>query len=109
MTVLREPLGPVAAFSAWNFPASQAARKLAPALAAGCSIILKPSEDTPASALALARALEGAGLPRGVLNIVFGVPSTVSARLIGAPEIRKVSFTGSTTVGKLIGELVVEG
>jgi succinate-semialdehyde dehydrogenase / glutarate-semialdehyde dehydrogenase len=93
----------------WNFPASQAARKLAPALAAGCSCILKPSEETPAAALALARALDEAGLPKGVLSVVFGDPADVSRRLIGAPETRKVSFTGSTAVGKLIAAQAAEG
>lgn len=109
LTVTREPVGPVAAFSPWNFPASQMARKLAPALAAGCSCVIKPSEETPASALALARALDDAGLPKGVLNVVFGVPGEIAAHLIAAPDIRKVSFTGSTAVGKLIGKLAAEG
>lgn len=99
----REAVGPVAAFAPWNFPASQVARKLAPALATGCSCVLKPSEETPATALAIARALDDAGLPKGVLSVVYGTPADVSAQLIGRPEIRKVSFTGSTAVGRLIG------
>lgn len=108
LTVLHEPVGPVAAFSPWNFPASQLARKLAPALAAGCSCVVKPAEETPATALALARVLDQAGLPKGVLNMVFGVPSEISAHLIGAPQIRKISFTGSTAVGRLIGRLAAD-
>jgi succinate-semialdehyde dehydrogenase / glutarate-semialdehyde dehydrogenase len=108
VVALTEPVGPVAAFSPWNFPASQPARKLAAALGAGCSVVLKPAEETPASALALARALESAGLPAGVLNVVFGMPADISARLIAAPEIRKVSFTGSTVVGRLIGALAAQ-
>ncbi|MGV3481686.1 MAG: NAD-dependent succinate-semialdehyde dehydrogenase [Sphingobium sp.] len=102
LAALREPVGAVAAFAPWNFPASQVARKLAPALAAGCPCVVKPSEDTPGTALALARALDDAGLPKGVLSIVFGVPADISARLIAHPEIRKLSFTGSTVVGRLI-------
>jgi succinate-semialdehyde dehydrogenase/glutarate-semialdehyde dehydrogenase len=109
LRVEREPVGVVAAFTPWNFPASQAARKLAPALAVGCSCILKPSEETPASGLALARALDEAGLPKGVLNVVFGVPAEVSSHLIAAPEVRKVSFTGSTAVGKLIAAQAASG
>lgn len=99
----REAVGPVAAFAPWNFPASQVARKLAPALAAGCTCVLKPSEETPSTALAIARALDDAGLPKGVLSTVCGNPAEVSAQLIARPEIRKISFTGSTAVGRLIG------
>ena len=102
---LRQPIGPVAAFSPWNFPTTIPSRKIAAALAAGCSVILKPSEETPASTLALARALDDAGLPKGVLNIVFGDPATISTRLIASPVIRKLSFTGSTAVGKHLAEL----
>ena len=109
LSVIREPVGPVAAFAPWNFPASQVGRKLAPALAAGCTCILKPSEETPGASLALARALDDAGLPKGVLNVVFGVPSEVSTHLIGAPQIRKVSFTGSTAVGRLIAAQAAQG
>lgn len=98
----QEPVGPVAAFAPWNFPVSQMARKLAPALAAGCTCVVKPSEETPGAALALARALDDAGLPKGVLSVVFGVPAAISEYLIGRPEIRKLSFTGSTAVGRLI-------
>ncbi|MES2290339.1 MAG: NAD-dependent succinate-semialdehyde dehydrogenase [Pseudomonadota bacterium] len=97
-----EPVGPVAAFAPWNFPVSQMARKLAPALAAGCTCIVKPSEETPAAALAIARALDDAGLPKGVLSVVFGIPAAISEYLIGRSEIRKLSFTGSTAVGRQI-------
>jgi succinate-semialdehyde dehydrogenase/glutarate-semialdehyde dehydrogenase len=102
---LRQPIGPVAAFSPWNFPTTIPSRKLAAALAAGCSVVIKPSEETPGSALALAHALDDAGLPKGVLNVVFGDPATISAHLIASPVIRKISFTGSTRVGKSLSEL----
>ena len=102
---LRQPIGPVAAFSPWNFPTTIPARKLAAALAAGCSVVIKPAEETPASALELARALDDAGLPKGVLNVVFGDPATISTHLIASPVIRKISFTGSTAVGKHLSEL----
>lgn len=100
MLVRKEPIGPVAAFSPWNFPIANPARKLAPALAAGCPVILKPAEETPASALAVAQALVEAGLPNGVMNIVFGAPAMISSHLIAAPVIRKISFTGSIAVGQ---------
>ncbi|MEO7786319.1 MAG: NAD-dependent succinate-semialdehyde dehydrogenase [Sphingomicrobium sp.] len=103
--VTKEPIGPVAAFSPWNFPTTIPSRKIAAALSAGCSVIIKPAEETPGSALALARALDDAGLPRGVLNMVFGVPADISAHLIASPVIRKISFTGSTAVGKQLGAL----
>lgn len=99
---IKEPVGPVAAFVAWNFPAVNVIRKVAGAIGAGCSIIIKPSEETPATALAIARAFQEAGLPNGVLNVVFGVPAEVSEHLIASPIIKKVSFTGSTPVGKLL-------
>ena len=92
--VLKEPVGPVAAFSPWNFPALTPARKIAASLAAGCSCIAKPAEETPGTALAIARALADAGLPKGVLSVVFGVPSEISSYLIASPVIRKISFTG---------------
>ncbi len=107
--VLMEPVGPAAAFTPWNFPALTPARKIAGALAAGCSLVLKAAEETPGTALAIARALHDAGLPPGVLNLVFGVPSEVSSRLIAADPIRKVSFTGSTAVGKHLMKLAAEG
>ncbi|VCU70951.1 Alpha-ketoglutaric semialdehyde dehydrogenase [Pigmentiphaga humi] len=103
--VEREPVGPVAAFTPWNFPLSQVARKVAAALAAGCSVVLKAAEDTPATAACLMRAIEAAGLPAGVANLVFGNPAEISARLIASPAIRKVSFTGSTAVGRQLAEL----
>jgi succinate-semialdehyde dehydrogenase / glutarate-semialdehyde dehydrogenase len=103
--VLKEPIGPVAAFSPWNFPTTIPSRKIAAALAAGCPVVLKPAEETPGSALELARALDDAGLPKGVLNIVFGDPAAISMQLIAAPEIRKITFTGSTVVGKQLAQL----
>jgi succinate-semialdehyde dehydrogenase / glutarate-semialdehyde dehydrogenase len=109
LTVLKEPIGPVAAFAPWNFPLGNPARKLGAALGAGCSVIMKPAEETPASGLAVARALVDAGLPSGVLGIVFGVPAEVSSHLLASPVIRKVSFTGSTQVGKHLVKLAAEG
>lgn len=97
-----EPIGPVAAFSAWNAPAITPSRKISSALAAGCSLIMKPAEETPATALAIAAILHEAGLPAGVLNMVFGDAPRISARLMAAPEIRGVTFTGSTAVGKIL-------
>ncbi len=97
---LKVPVGPVAAFTPWNFPINQVVRKLCAALAAGCSIIVKGPEETPASPAAVLRAFVDAGLPAGVANLVFGVPSEISGYLIPHPVIRKISFTGSTAVGK---------
>ncbi len=102
---LREPVGPVAAFTPWNFPINQANRKMAIALAAGCSIIVKGPEETPASCAALVKCYVDAGLPAGVVQLVFGVPSEISEYLIPHPVIRKVSFTGSTAVGKQLAAL----
>lgn len=102
-TVQRVPVGPVAAFTAWNFPANLPARKLGAALAAGCSVVIKPAEETPATCLEFARAFADAGLPAGVLNVVFGDPVRISDTLIADPRIAKVSFTGSTRVGRLLG------
>jgi succinate-semialdehyde dehydrogenase / glutarate-semialdehyde dehydrogenase len=107
--VLRQPVGPVAGFTPWNFPITIPARKVGGALAAGCTMVLKPAEETPATGLALARALVDAGLPAGVLNVVFGDPATVSTHLIRSPHIRKVTFTGSTAVGRQIASLAAEG
>ena len=107
--VKRQPIGPVAAFTPWNFPAITPARKLSAALAAGCSVILKPGEESPSTALALARALDDAGLPKGVLQIVFGVPDQVSSHLIASPIIRKVTFTGSVPIGRLLSARAAEG
>ena len=107
--VLPQPLGPVAAFTPWNFPAALPARKIATALAAGCTVVIKPSEETPASAIALVQALADAGLPAGALNLVLGAPAEVSAHLIRSDVIRKVTFTGSTAVGRQIAQLAAEG
>jgi succinate-semialdehyde dehydrogenase / glutarate-semialdehyde dehydrogenase len=107
-TVLREPVGPVAAFTPWNFPAITPARKLAGALAAGCSIIIKPAEETPATALALVDALFDAGVPADVINVVFGEPARISETLIASPIVRKISFTGSTAVGKHLAALAAQ-
>jgi succinate-semialdehyde dehydrogenase/glutarate-semialdehyde dehydrogenase len=98
--VISEPVGPVAAFTTWNYPLTVPGRKVAAALAAGCTVVIKPAEETPASAIALGAAFVDAGLPAGVLNILFGDPEQISRRLIASPVIRKVSFTGSTAVGK---------
>jgi succinate-semialdehyde dehydrogenase/glutarate-semialdehyde dehydrogenase len=98
--VHHQPIGPVAAFAPWNFPMSQPARKVAGALASGCSIILKASEETPAGAIHIAKAFEDVGLPAGVLNLVFGVPADISSHLIPDERIRLVAFTGSTGVGR---------
>src|SRR6195952_3952811 len=98
--VIKEPVGPVAAFTPWNFPINQVVRKLSAALAAGCSIIVKAPEETPASPAELIRAFVDAGTPPGVVNLVYGVPSEISEYLIPHPTIRKISFTGSTKVGK---------
>ena len=103
--VIKEPVGPVAAFSPWNFPINQAVRKISAALAAGCSIIIKAPEETPASPSELIRAYADAGVPAGVINLVFGVPSEISEYLIPHPIIRKISFTGSTPVGKHLAAL----
>ena len=104
-TVLRQPIGVVAGFSPWNFPMSSPARKVAGALSAGCSIILKASEETPAGAVQLARAFHDAGVPPGVLNLVFGTPSDISEYLIPQPTVRLVTFTGSIAVGKRLAAM----
>ncbi|MGE0152969.1 MAG: NAD-dependent succinate-semialdehyde dehydrogenase [Reyranellaceae bacterium] len=103
--VVKEPVGPVAAFTPWNFPINQAVRKCSAALAAGCSIILKGPEETPASCAELVKCYEEAGVPPGVVNLVFGVPAEISEYLIPHPTIRKVTFTGSTPVGKHLAML----
>jgi succinate-semialdehyde dehydrogenase / glutarate-semialdehyde dehydrogenase len=103
--VVKEPVGPVAAFTPWNFPIAQVVRKLAAALASGCSFIVKAPEETPASPAELIRAFADAGVPNGVLGLVFGEPSEVSSYLIAHPVIRKISFTGSTAVGKQLAAL----
>jgi len=106
--VMHEPVGPVATFTPWNFPIYLLAKKVAAALAAGCSVISKPAEETPGSAHALAKALEDSGLPKGVFQLVHGLPDMVSRHLIGSPIIRKVSFTGSTPVGKHLMKLAAD-
>jgi succinate-semialdehyde dehydrogenase/glutarate-semialdehyde dehydrogenase len=103
--VVKEPVGPVAAFTPWNFPINQVVRKLSAALAAGCSIIVKAPEETPASPAELIRAFVDAGVPAGVVNLVYGVPAEISEYLIPHPVIRKVSFTGSTIIGKQLAAL----
>jgi succinate-semialdehyde dehydrogenase/glutarate-semialdehyde dehydrogenase len=102
---VKEPVGPVAAFTPWNFPINQAVRKLSAALAAGCSVILKGPEETPASCAELVRCFADAGLPAGVLNLVYGIPAEISSYLIPHPVIRKITFTGSTPVGKQLASL----
>ncbi len=102
---MKEPVGPVAAFTPWNFPINQAVRKLSCAVAAGCSIIVKGPEETPASCAALIDAFAQAGIPPGVVNLVFGVPADISSYLIPHPVIRKISFTGSTPVGKQLAAM----
>lgn len=103
--IVREPIGIVAAFTPWNFPVNQAVRKISAALAAGCSVVLKGPEETPASVAALVRAFNDAGIPAGALNLVFGIPAEISNFLIAHPDVRKISFTGSTAVGKQLAAL----
>ncbi|MES2843043.1 MAG: NAD-dependent succinate-semialdehyde dehydrogenase [Pseudomonadota bacterium] len=103
--VLKDPVGPVAAFTPWNFPINQVVRKLAAALATGCSMIVKAPEETPAAPAELVRAFADAGLPPGVLGLVYGTPSEISTYLIAHPVIRKITFTGSTPVGKQLAAM----
>ena len=103
--VLKEPVGPVAAFTPWNFPINQVVRKLSAGLAAGCSIIVKAPEETPASPAELIRAFADAGVPAGTINLVYGIPSEISEYLIPHPIIKKMSFTGSTVVGKQLAAI----
>lgn len=105
---LLEPVGPVAAFSPWNFPIGQLVRKIAGALAAGCSVIAKAPEETPTCAIELVKCFEEAGVPAGALNLVFGVPAEISQHLIASPIIRKISFTGSVPVGRQLGSLAAQ-
>ena len=104
-TVTRVPVGPVGAFTPWNFPANLPARKLGGALAAGCSVIIKPAEETPGTCIEIVRAYQDAGMPAGVLNLVAGYPAEISRSLIEHPAIAKISFTGSVPVGRHLGEL----
>lgn len=106
--VLQQPVGPVAAFCAWNFPVLNVVRKLAPAIAAGCSIIIKPSEETSGSAVEVMRCFQDAGLPGDVAQMLFGVPDHVSRRLLASPITRKLSFTGSVPVGKHLMRLAAD-
>ncbi|MBS7812798.1 NAD-dependent succinate-semialdehyde dehydrogenase [Roseococcus pinisoli] len=99
---IKEPIGPVAAFTPWNFPINQVVRKLSAALAAGCSIIVKAPEETPASPAELIKCFLDAGIPGDVIGLVYGVPSEISSYLIAHPTIRKVTFTGSTPIGKML-------
>ena len=107
--VVQEPVGVVAAFTPWNFPTLTPARKIGASLAAGCAIIIKPSEETPGSCVELVRCFVDAGLPPGVLNMVFGVPANVSEYLIASDVVRKISFTGSVPVGKHLAGLAAKG
>ncbi|WP_430441881.1 NAD-dependent succinate-semialdehyde dehydrogenase [Shinella sp.] len=102
--VLKQPIGVVAAITPWNFPSAMITRKCAPAFAAGCSVVVKPSEFTPYSALALAELAERAGMPNGIFNIVTGDATSIGGEMTSNPVVRKISFTGSTRVGKLLME-----
>jgi succinate-semialdehyde dehydrogenase/glutarate-semialdehyde dehydrogenase len=103
--VLKDPVGPVAAFTPWNFPINQVVRKVGAALAAGCSMLVKAPEETPAGPAALIQAFVDAGIPPGVLGLVYGNPAEISSYLIPHPTIRKITFTGSTLVGKQLAAL----
>ncbi len=105
----QEPIGIVAAFTPWNFPVLTPARKVGGALAAGCSLILKASEETPGACVEMVKCFADAGLPAGVLNLVFGVPSEVSEHLLAKDAVRKISFTGSIPVGKHLAQLAAKG
>ncbi|HYL64611.1 MAG TPA: NADP-dependent succinate-semialdehyde dehydrogenase [Candidatus Methylomirabilis sp.] len=102
LVVIKQPIGVVACITPWNFPLAMITRKAGPAIAAGCTVVLKPAEQTPFSAIALAELAERAGVPRGVFNIVTGDPQEIGAELTSNPIVRKLSFTGSTEVGKLL-------
>ncbi len=102
LLVIKQPLGVVGAITPWNFPMAMITRKCAPALAAGCTVVIKPAEDTPFSALALAVLSEQAGIPAGVINVITGVPEKIGMELTSNPLVKKISFTGSTAVGKLL-------
>lgn len=108
MVVLKQPIGVVAAITPWNFPHAMIARKTAPALAAGCPVVVKPSELTPFSALALAVLAERAGIPAGVFNVVTGAPEAIGGEMTGNPLVRKLAFTGSTRVGKMLAARAAE-
>ena len=103
--VFKEPVGVVAAFTPWNFPLNQVVKKVAAAFAAGCTAIVKGPEETPASVAELIKAFDEAGMPKGSINLVYGIPAEISEYLIAHPIVRKVTFTGSTAVGKLLASL----
>ncbi|MEN9888018.1 MAG: putative succinate-semialdehyde dehydrogenase, partial [Pseudomonadota bacterium] len=103
--VVKDPVGPVAAFTPWNFPINQVVRKVGPALAAGCSMIVKAAEETPAGPAAFVKAFADAGIPAGVLQLVYGNPAEISGYLVPHPTIRKITFTGSTPVGKQLAAM----
>lgn len=103
--VIKDPVGPVAAFTPWNFPINQLVRKLGAALTAGCSIVVKAAEETPGAPAALIRAFHDAGLPPGVVNLIYGDPAEISDYLIPHPVIKKISFTGSTGIGKQLAAM----
>ena len=107
--VVQEPVGIVAAFTPWNFPTLTPARKIGGALAAGCALILKASEETPGACVEMVRCFADAGVPPGVLNLVFGVPAEISQHLIAKDDVRKISFTGSIPVGKHLAQLAAKG
>lgn len=107
--VIKQPVGPVATFTPWNFPIYLMAKKLASALATGCSVIAKPPEETPGCTSALVRCLIDAGLPANTVQLVFGVPDMVSRHLIASPVIRKISFTGSVPIGRHLMKLAADG
>ena len=101
--VIKQPIGVVAAITPWNFPIAMITRKCAPALAAGCPVVIKPASETPLSALALAQLADQAGIPKGVLNVVVGTnASEIGTALTDSPIVRKLSFTGSTSIGKIL-------
>jgi len=107
--LMKEPVGVCGIVTPWNFPNAMITRKVAPALAAGCTVVIKPSELTPFSALALGVLAERAGIPPGVVNIVTGMPAAIGAELTGNPTVRKISFTGSTRVGALLMRQAADG
>ena len=107
--VLKQPIGPVASLTPWNFPVSLMSKKVAAALATGCSVIAKPAEETPGSTSEIMRCIADAGIPAGVAQLVFGVPDMVSRQLLSSPVIRKLSFTGSIPVGKHLMKLAADG
>ncbi|MDY0012684.1 MAG: NAD-dependent succinate-semialdehyde dehydrogenase [Rhodocyclaceae bacterium] len=102
LLVIRQPVGVCAAITPWNFPAAMITRKVAPALAAGCTVVVKPAEQTPLTALALAELAQRAGFPAGVINVITGDPLAIGGELCASPVVRKLSFTGSTEVGRLL-------